>query len=493
MRWLKMLGGTIVLVCASMWVFAYMRTQSFHTSVPETAMPSVIDMPTTHSTISLPVRVSLKTIQDALNNGLPPNGEEKEANTIDFLKDDTSRTIWTRDTLSLSADASKMTIAAALRANYRVDFKIDLLIADAKSHAEADAKGSASISLAPIIQENWTIKPNLSSFQVDLEQAQLTAAGITTSVRTLASNAIKKFASRKLTELEEKITSDDKLRTTISKKWAELCASRRVGKADSSMPPVYLEIQPVAASAAQPTWDTTNIDFLFAIKANISLRDVETTPSCHFPDKLMLTPPQPNGEFSLNVPINYSFESINEGLKRGVSGRSFTDASRGIEIQVRSLKVSPASNRLLVATDVTVKKSGILGFFDGRASGKVYLLAKPVLDSGTKTIRLEDVRMNSDSEKALSNTFGQLAVAAIEGVLSRETGFSYAKEIETVRSKANTALADLAAKPGLIKIDVAVTDLNAKDLIFDKDRLIVVAVANGTAKSEIVQIGAVAP
>ncbi len=485
MRVIRVVSVTIALVAIGLGLFSYLRARSFRAAIPAIAPPNLTAGASgSTSTIVLPIRISLDAVRAALEAGVSPNGVQEQHNTIPVLRNDTTKLTWTRGPFALTGSTAKLTLGTALSSHLRVDGKI--LIAHV--HAEADVKGTSSLAASPVLREDWTIKPNLSDFRVDLDDAQLDVAGVHIGVRGKASELIRDKAAEKLPALEARIAADEGLRDTVAKEWVALCASRRIASPDPSIPPTFVEMMPVAAMAAQPHWDDRNVDLVLGVEASLRLTDQATEPRCPFPAKLRIVPPPVGGRLDLRIPIDFTFDSINRTANRLLAGRTFKDVGRGMEVEVHSISILPSGARLLASADLTVRKTGVLGFLQGRASGTVYVLATPVLDPGSKTLRLSDARLDVDSNRALTSVFGQAAAAAVESVLSREAGFDYGRGLDQARARVEAAVADLNAKRGPVKLDLELRGFSMEGLAFDRERITITVLAEGGLRSELVSV-----
>ena len=150
------------------------------------------------------------------------------------------------------------------------------------------------------------------------------------------------------------------------------------------------------------------------VQADTRIVPAETKPDCPFPAELELVPQMDQGRINVALPVDIPFTEMNRLLAAQLTGKTFPeDKSGAFEATVRGVNIAASGDRLLISLRVTAnEKKSWLGL---GAEATIHVWGRPVLDSGRQLLRLEDVKLDVDSEAA----FGLLGTAARAAVLSR--------------------------------------------------------------------------
>ena len=147
--------------------------------------------------------------------------------------------------------------------------------------------------------------------------------------------------------------------------WAKVCRSiplQGTGAA-SQLPPLWLELRPTRAIAAQPRVDASAVTLTLGIEAETRITSAQTKPDCPFPAKITIVPPTPGG-VAIGIPIDLPFTELGRIVETQFAGRTFPeDGSGTVDVTVKRASVAASGNRLLISLLVNAKeKKGFLGF-----------------------------------------------------------------------------------------------------------------------------------
>src|SRR5262249_4889233 len=172
------------------------------------------------------------------------------------------------------------------------------------------------------------------------------------------------------------------------------------------LPPLWLEMKPIRAIAAQPRVDAQNVTFSLGIEAETRVTSTPTKPDCPFPDKISIVPPTGTG-VNIGVPIDVPFTEINKLVAAQMVGHTYPeDGSGPVDITVKAVNIVPSGGRLLISLLVRAKEKA--SWFGLGAEATVHIWGRPMLDQAQQTLRLADVELAVESEAA----FGLLGAAA---------------------------------------------------------------------------------
>src|SRR3954451_15292644 len=244
-------------------------------------LPPLPDVPRI-SSILVPVRVPLTAIRDAADRGTPKNFAGKAANPVEQLLQNADIN-WTaaRGAISAAGAGGALTLATPLTGTLNItgalsskvtgavgDVLGGLLGANAAKQigsiniknisASAEIKGNVAITARPQLSPNWRVEPNLAA-QVNLNDTSLSVAGVRVNVPAQMKPVIDNAINDQLAAVQARLRNDPALENGARAQWAKLCRSIPLQGAASTLPPLWLELRPTKAIAAQPRIDASAV------------------------------------------------------------------------------------------------------------------------------------------------------------------------------------------------------------------------------------------
>ncbi len=347
-------------------------------------------------------------------------------------------------------------------------------------NANAEIKGNVLITARPKLAANWRIEPNLAA-QVTLGDTNLSVAGARVNVPAQVKPLIDKTVSDQLAAVQARISNDPAFERNARAQWSKICRSiplQGTGAA-SSLPPLWLELRPTRAVAAQPRIDASAVTLTLGIEAETRITPAQTKPDCPFPATLDLVPPTP-GRVAIGVPIDMPFTDINKIVEAQFAGRTFPeDGSGSVDVTVRRANVAASGDRLLISLLVNAKEKKSLFGLGGEA--QVHIWGKPVLDQTQQTLRLTDVELAVESEAAfgLLGAAARAAVPHLQKALADKATIDLKPFASNAQKKIAAAIADFQKNEDGVRVAAEITSLRLADLAFDSKTLRVIAEAGG--------------
>jgi hypothetical protein len=356
-------------------------------------------------------------------------------------------------------------------------------------NANADIKGSITITSRPKLAAAWHLEPNLAG-QVTLGDSNLSVAGARVNVPAQVKPLIDKAVADQLGALGERIRNDRAFEQNARVQWERACRSIQLqGTAASTIPPLWLELRPTRAIAVQPHVDASAVTVTVGIEAETRVTSTETKPDCPFPEKISIIPPTPGG-VSIAVPIDMPFSEINKIVEAQFAGRSFPeDGSGSVDVTVKHATVAASGDRLLISLLVHAKEKKSLFGFGGEAT--VYVWGRPVLNQAQQTLRLSDIQFAVESEAA----FGLLGAAAREAMpylqktLAEKAVIDLKPFAANAQKKIADAIADFQKNEDGVRVEAEITSLRLADIAFDSKTLRVTAEADGAINVFVTALG----
>ena len=457
------------------------------------------------SVIVAPVAIALSLIRDVADHAAPRTFTGKADNPVSQVLQNAdigwsaSRgpifATGAQDVLSLSTPLSgKLNVTGSLssKATGAVSDAIGGLLGGTAAkqigavnikalNANAELKGSVTITSRPKLAASWHLEPNLGA-QVSLGDTSLSVAGARVNVPAQVKPLIDKTVGEQLNAVGDRIRADQTLERNAREQWAKACRSIPLQNAGatSSLPALWLELKPTRAIAAQPSVDAKAVTLMLGIQADTRITATQTKPDCPFPEKISIIPPTTGG-VSIAVPIDVPFTDLNKILQTQLAGRTFPeDGSGSVDVTVKSASVAASGERLLISLVVKAKEKKSFFGFGGEAA--VHIWGRPMLDQAQQTLRLADIELAVESEAA----FGLLGAAAraamphLQKALADKTTIDLKPFATNAQKKIAAAVADFQKNEDGIRVEARIDSLQLADLAFDSKTLRVIAQAEGS-------------
>ncbi|MFZ5712090.1 MAG: DUF4403 family protein [Bradyrhizobium sp.] len=474
-------------------------------SAPPVAQLPPLPPASKSSIVIAPVAIALSAIREQAEKAAPRNFAGKADNPISQILENADIG-WSavRGPMATSGDKDVLTISTPLTGRLNVTGSLSskatgalgdalgsVLGGDAAKrigavniknlNANAEIKGNVVITSRPKLAAAWHLEPNLGA-QVNLGDTNLNVAGARVNVPAQVKPLIDKTVGEQINAVSERIRNDPSLRDNARAQWVKACRSIPLQGSGSSaaLPPLWLEMKPVRAIAAQPRVDAQAVTLLLGLEAETRVTSTPTKPDCPFPDKISIVPPTGTG-VNIGVPIDVPFTEINKLIAAQMVGRTYPeDGSGPIDVTVRSANVTPSGDRLLISLLVQAKeKKSWLGL---GAEATVHIWGRPVLDQARQTLRLTDIELAVESEAA----FGLLGAAAravvpqMQQALLQRATLDLKPIAANAREKIAAVIADYQKIEDGLRVEAKIDSLTLADIAFDSKTLRVVAEAGGT-------------
>src|ERR1700716_2763681 len=348
-------------------------------------------------------------------------------------------------------------------------------------NASAEIKGNVTITARPKLAAAWRIEPNLAA-QVTLGDSSLSVAGARVNVPAQVKPLIDKTVADQLNAVQARLRNDPTFEQNARAQWAKACRSIPLQgtAAASSLPPLWLELRPTRAIAAQPRVDASAVILTLGIEAETRITPVQTKPDCPFPANIVIVPASP-GRVNIGVPIDVPFTDINKILEAQLAGRTFPeDGSGSVDVTVKHATVNASGDRLLISLLVNAKEKKSYFGFGGEAN--VHIWGKPVLDQAQQTLRLTEIELAVESEAA----FGLLGAAAraamphLQRALADKATIDLKPFASNAQKKIAAVISDFQKNEDGVRVAAEITSLRLADIAFDSKTLRVIAEAAGT-------------
>jgi uncharacterized protein DUF4403 len=479
---------------------------------PSKPLPPV----TRASHVIAPVAVALTAIGQSLDAAAPREFAGKNDNPVTQLlgQAEIGLTV-SRGTMAASGQAGTLTVTTPLNGSIRITGQVgntagkaaggiggaigNLLgngevgkqsenLAVKALDQRSDFRGNVVVTSRPQITASWRIEPNLAG-RLDFGDTATNIAGIKLNLANEIKPVLDPMVNNQIAALQSRLRNDPMIERTAREQWAKMCRSIPLGGEKTGLPPLWLEMRPVRAAAAQPQVDTRNVTITVGVQAETRIVPSETKPNCPFPAQLELVPPMQEGELAVGVPIDMPFTELNKLLEPQLKGRHFPeDGSGPVDVEILRASVAAAGDRLLISLRVKAREKK--SWFGFGTEATVQIWGKPLLDPQNQLLRLTDMSLAVESEAA----FGLLGAAAraamphLQKALADKAVIDLKPFAKDAKAKIGAALTEFEQVGNGVRVDAAVLDLRLTGIEFDASTLRVIAEASGTVKVEVTQL-----
>jgi hypothetical protein len=471
--------------------------------------PTLVELPPLppsprSSVVLAPIAVALSAIRDAADRGAPKTFNGKADNPVPQILQNADigwsaqrgpiTATGAQDVLSLATPLTgtlNVTGSLSAKATGAVGDALGSLLGGnvAKQigsvnikniNANAEIKGNVTITSRPKLAASWRIEPNLAA-QVNLGDTSLTVAGARVNVPAQVKPLIDKTVADQIANVQARMRNDPTFEQNAKLQWAKACRSiplQGTGST-SSTPPLWLEMRPTRAIAAQPRVDATAVTLTLGIEAETRITETPTNPDCPFPATLSIIPPTP-GRISIGMPVDMSFTALTKLIEAQLDGKTFPeDGSGPVDVTVKHASVAASGDRLLISLLVKAKEKKSFFGFGGEAT--VHIWGRPALDQSQQTLRLTDVQLAVESEAA----FGLLGAAAravmphLQQALADKLIVDLKPFASNAQKKIAAVIADFQKNEDGVRVTAEITSIRLADIAFDSKTLRVIVEAEG--------------
>jgi hypothetical protein len=517
---LALCAACIIATCYAVTMWALNRFIPPDSGLPEALAilqpPKSLQPVSRASQVIAPVAVALTAIGQSLDSTTPRDFAGKNANPVTQLlgQAEIGLTV-TRGTMIASGQSNTLTITTPLNGSVRITGQIgntagkavggiggaigNLLGSNAVGKQiedlaiktldqRTDFRGSVVVTSRPQLTSAWRIEPNLAG-RLDFSDAGTNIAGVKVNLGGEIKPVLDPIVTSQITALQARLRNDPTIERSAREQWARMCRSIPLGGEKTGLPPLWLEMRPVRAIAAQPQVDARNVTITIGVQAETRILPNETRPNCPFPAQLELVPPMQDGVLAVGVPIDMPFTAINRLLEPQLKGRHFPeDGSGPVDVEVLSANIAAAGDRLLIGLRVKAREKK--SWFAFGTEAMVHIWGKPVLDQQDQILRLSDISLAVESEAVfgLLGTAARAAMPYVQKAVADKAVLDLKPFTDDARVKIAAALKEFQQSGNGVRVDTSVNGLRLTGIEFDTRTLRVIAEANGVVKVAVTQL-----
>lgn len=378
-----------------------------------------------YSEVYMPIEISIEGMQKSLNrdlkgvlyqeNGLKVHDnvslDLKVAKQKDIQLKVSGRDIFYSVPLKINLNATlftetfgvKLSNAQAAQCAIELNFKTKI---DVDTLWELSSKTT-------LLNYTWLEKPTLDFGLFDLP------------ITWIADKIIEKQKKDLLVEIDRVMQEEIKFKSYVESVWKML--QKPIKLNDS--PQAWLNIIPKAIYYTPFEGKTGKLASAIGIKTITECvigSEPKETPKILPPLKIGK---RPEGIFIINMTNEISYDDASKLLKDNLMGQEFTFQDGKYKINITDILVYPSNSNLVIKTTMA-----------GSLNGIIYLEGKPVYDTLTKEIRLENAHFNLDTKNALHKMADWMLHGKLETTFQSYLHYPLAQELESAENMIRTQL-----------------------------------------------------
>ncbi|MFT2007095.1 DUF4403 family protein [Pontibacter sp. 13R65] len=431
---LQLIAFLVLAITSSMALPGCSSTSKLNIEAPETGASAVSVYQPSLSSITIPVSVSIATIEEKLNKEIA-GVLYKDSNLND---DNVAVTVSKNGKLSIRAEKDKVYFSIPLHIYAKGRWKWDpCKLCPAIDKTEDTAfdmviKTESRIGLTEDYKINtitsgdfeWgNTKPTIQLGPLKIGLARF----VEPAIRTQMSNISK--------QLDKELQQYLDMRKYVSDAW--LIVQEPV-KLDNDLN-AWLSIVPQDVRIAPLLMKNGTLSTRIGITSFISVT-TDGKPQLAVNKKLpkLIIDNRLSDEIQIGLTANIPYEHASKLLQAQVAGQTYKFDGDKNQVTVNNATITPGGNQLILMLDVNGKTKA--GMFTKKIAGKVYLRGTPYYDAQTASIKVRDVDYTLDTKDKLLSTASWFAKNKFIDIIQAQVNIPVQSQLTEAQKMLQTTL-----------------------------------------------------
>ena len=405
-----------------------------------------------YSYINIPVEYDIRNLEKLVNKqftGLIYADTSFDNNN----KDDLMIKAWKMGDFKLNLVKNELFYQIPLRLWIKKRFEIGTFGISFSDTKEVTAEIVLKFKTHVTLNKNWTLSTVTFSDGYEwVTTPKLQLGPINVPIPFLADLIVKSNQSTVNKEIDNALHSALDLHQYIGTAWSDMQKPIRV----SADYPLWAKITPVELSTIPLSGSATGIiNQSIGIKATTELfygREPEYTINSTLPDINIIS--KLDNSFKVNLPVDITFEHLNNLAKQQMKGYKITQGK--YTITINDLEIYGNNDNLVVAVDVS-----------GNVNGKLYLTGKPYYDKASSTLRLLDLDFDIKTKNVLVKSASWLFKHGLKETLQKKLEYPIGEQLQQTKKELITYL-DQNRKLDMFTLSGSIQSLDLDGIIISK-------------------------
>lgn len=386
-------------------------------SLDPTSNPVSVPVPTAFSEVNVPVQVPIETLQNLLNQRIPPVLFEEKAmdlgngviGDLNFSKNGM--------TIIQTEGEEKIRVELPIRIRGEVGLKPGGLRNLFQSKIPIDESFSPIFLINPEVNENWSM--GISEFElVELGgKMSFSVLGMELDLSQLIAREIESYAAKNLTSKPDLI----RLKPLVDQLWNQMGKPVFVDFQGKKM---AFSIQPDSVKLSENFTQEGIYTINLGMRGKVNSHPADAAPSRPFPLPKLTENTNSDNSLDIRIPLRLTYEEIDELLRENFAGQSIR-VNKTTIFQPGNFKSRAFGEKLGISMDFYAEQTN-----GNEINGELFLVGLPTFDSENQVLIFDQVNFNLESDNRKAKTAVALKKGKIIRQLNKKLRFPMADVLE---------------------------------------------------------------
>lgn len=398
-------------------ILSFLIFSSACKSLDPTLNPAQIPVPSAFSEVNVPIQVPIETLQNLLNQRIPPVLFEEKAmdlgngviGDLNFSKNGM--------TIIQAEGEEKIRVELPIRIRGEVGLKPGGLRNLFQSKIPLDESFSPVFLINPEVNENWSM--GISEFDlVDLGgKMTFSVLGMELDLSQLVAREIENYAAKNLTSKPDLI----RLKPLVDQLWNQMGKPVFVDFQGKKM---AFSIQPDSVKLSENFTQEGIYTINLGMKGKVNSHPADAAPSRSFPLPNLTENSNTANSLDIRIPLRLTYEEIDELLRENFAGQSIR-VNKTTIFQPGNFKSRAYGEKLGITMDFHAEQTN-----GNEINGELFLVGLPTFDSENQVLIFDQVNFNLESDSRKAKTAAALKKGKIIRQLNKKLRFPMAEVLD---------------------------------------------------------------
>lgn len=386
-------------------------------SLDPTLNPPPIPVPTAFSEVNVPIQIPIETLQNLLNQRIPPVLFEEKAmdlgngviGDLNFSKNGITK---------IEAEGEeKIRVELPIRIRGEVGLKPGGLRNLFQSKIPIDESFSPVFLINPEVNENWSM--GISEFElVDLGgKMNVSVLGMELDLSQLIAREIQSFAAQNLTSKPDLV----RLKPLVDQLWNQMGKPVFVDFQGKKM---AFSIQPDSIKLSENFSTEGNYTINLGMKGKVNSHPADAAPSRPFPLPNLTENTNTNNSLDIRIPLRLTYEEIDDLLRENFADQPIR-VNKTTTFQPANFKSRAYGEKLGISMDFHAEQTN-----GNEITGELFLVGLPTFDSENQVLIFDQVNFNLESDSGKAKTAAALKKGKIIRQLNKKLRIPMAEVLD---------------------------------------------------------------
>jgi hypothetical protein len=383
-------------------------------SLDPNLIPATIPVPAAYSEVNVPVRIPLGTLENLLNQRIPPVLFQESA--MDLGNGIVGDLNFSRNGITKiqTVDGDKIQIQLPIRIRGEVGLKPGGLRNLFQSKVPLDQSFAPVFLINPVVNENWSM--GISEFELlDLGgKMSFSVLGMELDLSQMIRNEIRDYAATHLTSKPDLV----RLKPLVDQIWNEVGQPVFVDFQGKKM---AFSIQPDSVKLSENFSPNEGYHLNLGMKGKVNLHPADAAPSRPSPLPKLTENKNAKNTLEILIPLRLTYAEIDELLRENFGNQAIR-VNKTTVFRAANFKSQAYGEKLGIRMDFHATQTN-----GETIDGALFLVGLPGFDSENQVLVFDQVNFNLKSESGKAKTAAALKKGKIIRQLNQKLRFPMAE------------------------------------------------------------------